>query len=134
LKQAFLCIHHHPLKFFSVFDLGAGYALVSVETHQMVPGALNIFLEELLLHLKAVELVVFIRGNTAVSGYPQEAVVRSGSGGGRGDLLNTLAGLRVDLRPQRLFGPGAFRFKSRSGRTVVAGLSRPQFHVGSLSL
>src|SRR5699024_379217 len=61
-----LRVGHHPQKFPAVFDLGARNALVGIQPHQVVPGALGVLGEKFLLRLQAVELIFLIRGHTAI--------------------------------------------------------------------
>ena len=68
LEEALLSVGHHPQKLLAVFDFCAGDALVGVEADQVVPGALGVLGEEAFLGLQAVQLVLFVGGDTAVGG------------------------------------------------------------------
>ena len=63
-----LGVRHHPQELLAVLDLGTGQPFIGVQADKGIPGALGIFREELLLGLQTVELVFFLRGDTAVSG------------------------------------------------------------------
>ena len=63
-----LGVRHHPQELLAILDLRAGQALVSVQADEGVSGTLGVLREELLLCLQTVELVFFLRGDTAVSG------------------------------------------------------------------
>ena len=68
IKQAMLRIRHHAQKLFPILDFRPGNALVCVKAYKVVPGAFGIFGEEFFLRFQAVELILFVGGNTAVSG------------------------------------------------------------------
>ena len=67
VKQAVLCICHHPQKLFPVFYFRPGNTLVRIEAHKVVPGAFGIFGKEFFLRFQTVELILFVGGNAAVS-------------------------------------------------------------------
>ena len=68
VKQSLFSVRHHAEEFLAVLDLSAGDALIGVEADEMVAGALDVFVKEAFLHLKAVELVFFVRGDSTVGG------------------------------------------------------------------
>ena len=68
LKETVLSVRHHPQKFFAVFGLCAGDALIGVQADQIVAGALGILHKESFLRCQAVQLIFFVGGDPAVSG------------------------------------------------------------------